>query len=171
MTGFTRYRGLQGDVQTGLRIVAAPGRFQPVQDLIRIEAARRARGGEGGAVNGALAPHRHHGALHATQLRHVAQGERLLGHHETAFGKNYELASRRFATAIEEIDKSIDHMRKIKEALLGADRNLRLANDKAQDVSIKKLTRKNPTMKAKFDELKAGQPALPAPDEDEPSAA
>ncbi|MEL4356679.1 MULTISPECIES: DUF2130 domain-containing protein [unclassified Luteococcus] len=90
---------------------------------------------------------------------------------KTAFGKNYDLASRRFATAIEEIDKSIDHMRKIKEALLGADRNLRLANDKAQDVSIKKLTRKNPTMKAKFDELKAGQPALPAPDAENPSAA
>ena len=74
---------------------------------------------------------------------------------KTAFGKNYELASRRFHTAIEEIDKSIDHLQKIKEALLGTDRNLRLANDKAQDVTIKKLTKGNPTMAAKFAELKA----------------
>ena len=73
-----------------------------------------------------------------------------------AFGKNYDLASRRFQTAIDEIDKSIDHLQKIKEALLGADRNLRLANDKAQDVTIKRLTRGNPTMAAKFAELEAG---------------
>jgi hypothetical protein len=74
---------------------------------------------------------------------------------KTASGKNYELASRRFHTAIEEIDKSIDHLQKTKEALLGTDRNLRLANDKAQDVTIKKLTKGNPTMAAKFAELKA----------------
>jgi len=74
---------------------------------------------------------------------------------KTAFGKNYELASRRFHTAIEEIDKSIDHLQKTKEALLGTDRNLRLANDKAQDVTIKKLTKGNPTMAAKFAELRA----------------
>lgn len=73
---------------------------------------------------------------------------------KTAFAKNYDLASRRFHTAIEEIDKSIDHLQKTKEALLGTDRNLRLANDKAQDVTIKKLTRGNPTMAAKFAELK-----------------
>ena len=66
------------------------------------------------------------------------------------------MASRRFHTAIEEIDKSIDHLQKTKEALLGTDRNLRLANDKAQDVTIKKLTRGNPTMTAKFAELKEG---------------
>jgi hypothetical protein len=75
------------------------------------------------------------------------------GHLESfkdAFGKNYDLASRRFQTAIDEIDKSIDHLEKTKKALLGADRNLRLANDKAQDVTIKKLTRGNPTMAAKF---------------------
>ena len=59
----------------------------------------------------------------------------------------------KFAKAIEEIDKSIDHLQKIKDALLGADRNLRLANDKAQDVTIKKLTKGNPTMAAKFEEL------------------
>jgi hypothetical protein len=73
---------------------------------------------------------------------------------KTAFGKNYELASRRFQQAIEEIDKSIDHLQKTKDALLGADRNLRLANDKAQDVTIKRLTKGNPTMAAKFAELK-----------------
>lgn len=71
---------------------------------------------------------------------------------KSAFGKNYELASKRFQTAIDEIDKSIDHLQKTKEALLGTDRNLRLANDKAQDVTIKKLTRGNPTMAAKFAE-------------------
>ena len=73
---------------------------------------------------------------------------------KTAFGKNYDLASRRFQTAIEEIDKSIEHLQKTKDALLGTDRNLRLANDKAQDVTIKKLTRGNPTMAVKFAELK-----------------
>ncbi len=84
---------------------------------------------------------------------------------KTAFGKNYELASRRFHTAIEEIDKSIDHLQKTKEALLGTDRNLRLANDKAQDVTIKKLTKGNPTMAAKFAELKASaSPQSEGPD-------
>ena len=72
---------------------------------------------------------------------------------KSGFAKNYDLASRRFTTAIEEIDKSISHLQKTKEALLGCDRNLRLANDKAQDVTIKKLTRSNPTMAAKFAEL------------------
>ena len=72
---------------------------------------------------------------------------------KTAFSKNYELASRRFQTAIDEIDKSINHLQKTKDALLGTDRNLRLANDKAQAVTIKKLTRGNPTMKAKFEAL------------------
>ena len=69
------------------------------------------------------------------------------------FARNFDLASRRFQTAIDEIDKSIDHLQKTKEALLGTDRNLRLANDKAQDVTIKRLTRGNPTMAAKFAEL------------------
>ncbi|MEC8442308.1 MAG: DUF2130 domain-containing protein [Cyanobacteriota bacterium] len=73
---------------------------------------------------------------------------------KNAFSRNYDLASRRFQTAIDEIDKSIDHLQKTKDALLGADRNLRLANDKAQDVTVKKLTRRNPTMAAKFAELK-----------------
>ena len=72
---------------------------------------------------------------------------------KTAFGKNYDLASRKYQTAIDEIDKSIDHLQKTKDALLGTDRNFRLANDKAQDVTIKKLTRRNPTMAAKFEQL------------------
>ncbi len=73
---------------------------------------------------------------------------------KSAFGNNFRLAREKFTKAIEEIDKSIDHLQKTKEALLGTDRNLRLANDKAQDVTIKKLTRKNPTMAQKFAELK-----------------
>ena len=74
---------------------------------------------------------------------------------KTGFGKNYDLASRHFQTAIDEIDKSIDHLQKTREALVGTNRNLRLANDKAQDVTIKKLARGNPTMAAKFAELKS----------------
>lgn len=70
------------------------------------------------------------------------------------FGRNYELASKKFKTAIAEIDKTIDHLQKTKEALLGSEDNLRLANNKADDLTIKKLTRGNPTMAAKFEELK-----------------
>jgi hypothetical protein len=73
---------------------------------------------------------------------------------KNAFSRNYDLASRKFQTAVDEIDKSINHLQKTKDALLGTVRNLRLANDKAQDVTIKKLTRRNPTMAAKFEELK-----------------
>ena len=74
------------------------------------------------------------------------------------FARNYRLASERFAKAIEEIDKTIDHLQKTKEALLSSENNLRLANNKAEDLSIKKLTRNNPTMAAKFAELrKAGE--------------
>ena len=69
------------------------------------------------------------------------------------FAKNYELASKRFKTAIDEIDKTIDHLYKTKEALLSSENNLRLANNKAEDLTIKKLTHNNPTMRAKFDEL------------------
>ncbi|VXB47176.1 conserved hypothetical protein [Flavobacterium sp. 9R] len=69
------------------------------------------------------------------------------------FAKNYDLASRKFKTAIDEIDKTIDHLYKTKEALLSSENNLRLANNKAEDLTIKKLTHGNPTMKAKFDEL------------------
>ncbi len=69
------------------------------------------------------------------------------------FARNYELASKKFKTAIDEIDKTIDHLQKTKEALLGSENNLRLANNKADDLTIKKLTRGNPTMAAKFTEL------------------
>lgn len=93
-------------------------------------------------------------ALIKAQDIDIANFESELDKFKDAFGKNYELASRKFQTAIDEIDKSIDHLQKTKEALLGTDRNLRLANDKAQDVTIKKLTRGNPTMAEKFAELK-----------------
>ena len=69
------------------------------------------------------------------------------------FAYNYDLASRKFKTAIDEIDKTISHLNKTKEALLSSENNLRLANDKSEDLTIKKLTRGNPTMKAKFDDL------------------
>lgn len=72
------------------------------------------------------------------------------------FGRNYRLASDKFKKAIDEIDKTIDHLMKTKEALLGSENNLRLANDKAEALTIKRLTRNNPTIKAKFDELHQG---------------
>ena len=71
------------------------------------------------------------------------------------FSKNYNLAHKHFDTAIEEIDKTIQHLEKVKKELLGSDNQLRIANSKVDDVSVKKLTRNNPTMKAKFDELKS----------------
>ena len=73
------------------------------------------------------------------------------------FSKNYKLASDKFKTAIEEIDKTILHLTKVKEGLIGSENNLRLANDKAQDLSIRKLTRGNPTMQNMFNELKKGE--------------
>jgi hypothetical protein len=97
-------------------------------------------------------------ALVRAQNIDITNFENELDTFKNAFAKNYDLASRRFQTAIEEIDKSIDHLQKTKEALLGTDRNLRLANDKAQDVTIKKLTRGNPTMVDKFAELKGKTP-------------
>lgn len=69
------------------------------------------------------------------------------------FGKNYRIASEKFTKAIEEIDKTIDHLQKTKEALLSSENNLRLANDKAQDLTVKRLTKYNPTMATKFAEL------------------
>lgn len=96
-------------------------------------------------------------ALVRAQNIDITNFENELETFKSAFAKNYDLASRRFQTAIDEIDKSIDHLQKTKEALLGTDRNLRLANDKAQDVTIKRLTRGNPTMAAKFAEVKSGE--------------
>ncbi|CAI8208216.1 MAG: Uncharacterised protein [SAR116 cluster bacterium] len=72
------------------------------------------------------------------------------------FARNYDLASRQFKTAVDEIDKTIDHLYKTKDALLSSVNNLRLANNKAEDLTIKKLTHGNPTMRAKFDDLKKG---------------
>ena len=94
-------------------------------------------------------------ALVKAQNIDVTNFENDLESFKSAFARNYDLASRRFQTAIDEIDKSIDHLQKTKDALMGADRNLRLANDKAQDVTVKKLTRRNPTMAAKFSDLRA----------------
>jgi hypothetical protein len=93
-------------------------------------------------------------ALVRAQNIDITNFEASLDTFKTAFARNYDLASNSFKKAIDEIDKSIDHLQKTKDALLGTDRNLRLANDKAQDVTIKKLTRGNPTMAAKFAELK-----------------
>jgi hypothetical protein len=72
---------------------------------------------------------------------------------KTGFAKNYDLASRKFKTAIDEIDKTIDHLQKTKDALLSSENNLRLANNKAEDLTIKRLTSNNPTMTARFDDL------------------
>ena len=82
------------------------------------------------------------------------------------FAKNYDLASRKFKTAIEEIDKTIDHLQKTKEALLSSENNLRLANNKAEDLTIKKLTRGNPTMTAKFDEISKNNTLIDTQEED-----
>lgn len=73
---------------------------------------------------------------------------------KSGFARNYDLASRKFTTAIAEIDKSISHLQKTKDALISTDNNLRLANNKSQDITLKKLTKNNPTMASKFDDLK-----------------
>ena len=86
----------------------------------------------------------------------VTRFEEQMEDFKAKFGRNYELASRKFQQAIDEIDKTIDHLQKTKDALLGSERNLRLANDKAQDLTIKRLTRNNPTMKAAFAALQEG---------------
>jgi hypothetical protein len=84
----------------------------------------------------------------------ITKFEEKMNQFKEGFARNYELASKKFQTAIEEIDKTITHLQKTKEALLSSDNNLRLANQKAEDLSIKKLTHGNATMKAKFDDLK-----------------
>jgi hypothetical protein len=98
-------------------------------------------------------------ALMKTQNIDITNFENGLDTFKTAFARNYDLASGHFQTAVDEIDKSIDHLQKTKDALLNTSRNLRLANDKAQDVTIKKLTRNNPTMANKFAELKNPDPS------------
>ena len=83
----------------------------------------------------------------------VSHFEEDLNTFKEKFAENYNRASDRFAKAIEEIDKTIEHLNKVKDGLIGADRNLRLANDKAQDLTVKKLTKNNPTMKERFADL------------------
>ena len=83
----------------------------------------------------------------------ITRFEENMNAFKEGFARNYRLASEKFNTAIEEIDKTIDHLEKTKKALLSSERNLRLANDKADDLSIKKLTKNAPAVKAMFDEL------------------
>lgn len=84
----------------------------------------------------------------------ITNFENNMNEFKIGFARNYELASKHFKTAIDEIDKTIDHLQKTKDALLSSDNNLRLANNKAEDLTIKKLTKGNPTMTAKFEDLK-----------------
>ena len=98
-------------------------------------------------------------ALVRSQNIDITNFESQLEVFKTGFSRNYDLASRQFETAIDEIDKSISHMQKTKDALLKTANNLRLANDKAQDVTIKRLTKGNPTMADKFSELDGGAPS------------
>ncbi|MFA5648641.1 MAG: DUF2130 domain-containing protein [Bacteroidales bacterium] len=83
----------------------------------------------------------------------ITNFEKNITDFKEGFARNYELASRKFKTAIDEIDKTIDHLQKTKDALLSSENNLRLANNKSEDLTIKKLTRGNPTMTAKFEAL------------------
>ncbi|MBO7088726.1 MAG: DUF2130 domain-containing protein [Lentisphaeria bacterium] len=92
-------------------------------------------------------------ALVRNQNIDVTNFENSLLDFQAKFSNNDRIASEKFQTAIDEIDKTIDHLQKVKEGLLGSERQLRLANDKAQDLSVKKLVRNNPTMRAKFAEL------------------
>lgn len=92
-------------------------------------------------------------ALIREQNIDITNFEEDLNTFKSSFSRNYELASRKFKTAIEEIDKTISHLQKTKEALLSSENNLRLANNKAEDLTVKKLVRNNPTMQAKFSEL------------------
>ena len=84
----------------------------------------------------------------------ISNFENEMNDFKDKFSRNYRLASEKFKKAIEEIDKTIDHLQKTKAALISSEDNLRLANNKAEDLSIKKLTKNNPTMQAKFDALK-----------------
>jgi len=93
-------------------------------------------------------------AIVKSQTIDITNFEDELDEFKTGFARNYELASKKFKTAISEIDKTIDHLQKTKDALLGSENNLRLANNKADDLSVKKLTKKNQTMAKKFSDLK-----------------
>lgn len=92
-------------------------------------------------------------ALVRSQNIDITNFEDNINQFKEGFARNYDLASRKFKIAIEEIDKTIDHLQKTKDALLSSENNLRLANNKAEELTVKKLTRNNPTMTAKFEEL------------------
>ena len=94
-------------------------------------------------------------ALVRQQNIDVTNFEEKLLKFQDGFARNYGLASRKFQTAIDEIDKTISHLQKVKENLISSENNLRLANDKAQDLTIRKLTRGNKTMKEAFDAARA----------------
>jgi hypothetical protein len=100
-------------------------------------------------------------ALVKAQNVDITNFENKLEEFKTGFARNYKLASEKFQTAVEEIDKTIVHLQKTKDALLGSENNLRLANDKADDLTVKKLTRGNPTMAAKFADLRNGDASKP----------
>jgi len=93
-------------------------------------------------------------AIVKSQNIDITNFENELDSFKAGFARNYELASKKFKSAIQEIDKTIDHLQKTKDALLGSENNLRLANNKADDLTVKKLTKNNPTMAGKFAELK-----------------
>ena len=96
----------------------------------------------------------------------VLNFEKNMNEFKDKFAYNYQLASKKFKTAIEEIDKTIEHLQKTKENLLGSERNLRLANDKAEALTVKRLVRGNPTMQAKFEELREAGTAPVVPEGD-----
>ncbi len=93
-------------------------------------------------------------ALVRSQNIDISNFENEINDFKEKFGNNYRLASEKFNKAIEEIDNTIKHLQKVKDALTGSERNLQLANDKAQNLTVKRLTKNNPTMAAKFEELK-----------------
>lgn len=97
----------------------------------------------------------------------ISNFEAEMNDFKSRFGRNYDIASRKFKTAIEEIDKTISHLQKTKDALLSSEDNLRLANNKAQELSVKRLTKNNPTMQALFKKLETAQtpPLLEEPKE------
>lgn len=95
-------------------------------------------------------------AAYKNQNIDIANFEENMEKFKEGFSRNYRLASKKFGEAIDEIDKSINHLQKIKDALLSSENNLRLANNKAEDLTIKRLTRNNPTMKKMFEENKKG---------------
>ncbi len=119
--------------------VVRPQFFLPLITLLR------------NASRGSLAYKRELAAVKSQNVD-VTNFESSLLDFKEKFGNNYRLASEKFHNAIEEIDKTIDHLQKVREALLGSERQLRLANDKAQELSVKKLTKNNPTMQAMFEE-------------------